>query len=327
MASRFERTVLVTGGTSGLGYECARVIASKHPNYKIIVAARSDNDDTVGQLNQSLSTKNVQFMKLDLSSLVDVRRFAAQWRESQLPHIQSLVFNAALQFPGAAQYSVDGFEKTFAISHLGHALLFGLLRPQLADAARIVIVSSGTHDPALKSGLPDAKYISAERMAHPSEALAQGNGRQHYSNTKLVNIMYGYALHRRLQAINERHGKRWTVNMFDPGLMPGTGLARDAGAVFQFLWKSVLPHLFPILRFFISPNIHTAKESGQSLARLAIGEDVEGKSGVYFEGRPVIKSSEESYDEKKQEDLWQWTTKTLARTEEEKRIFDLSDLI
>lgn len=216
---------------------------------------------------------------------------------------------------------------TFAVGHVGHALLFSLLRPCLANTARIAIVSSGTHDPAQKSGLPDARFISADQLAHPSQKVAQGPGRQHYSNTKMANIMYGYSLHRRLQDINKRHGKSWTVNLFDPGLIPGTGLAREAGGLFKFLWMSILPRIHGVLRLLISPNIHTAKESGESLARLAIGSDLEGTSGVYFEGRKEIKSSKESYDKKKQEELWQWTIHALAKTDEERRIFSLGDLI
>lgn len=329
MARKYERSVLVTGGTSGLGYECALDIARQHPSYKVIIAARSDKDGAAAYMNKALGLgqNHVEFIPLDLANTAKVRSFAAQWQNKQLPPIQSLVFNAALQFPGAAEYSEDGFEKTFAICHVGHALLFALLRPSLADTARIVIVSSGTHDPEQKSGLPDAHFYSAEQLAHPPKELTRGKGRQHYSNSKMANIMYTYALHRRLQAINERHGKHWTVASFDPGLMPGTGLARDAGRVMLFVWMSILPKVLPLLRVTISPNIHTAKESGQSLAHAATSPDLEGTSGVYFEGRKPINSSKETYDEKKQEELWRWTVQTLAENDEEKRTFDLADLL
>jgi hypothetical protein len=63
------------------------------------------------------------------------------------------------------------------------------------------------------------------------------------------------------------------------------------------------------------------------LARLAVGADVEGKSGTYYEGMKEIKSSTASYDEKKQEDLWQWTTNTLAGSEAEKKLFGLQELL
>ncbi|SPO05585.1 related to dehydrogenase/reductase [Cephalotrichum gorgonifer] len=326
MPAKYQRSVLVTGGTNGLGYECALAIARQHPEYIVIVAARSDSGGSVERIQKAIGQTNVQFMPLDLGDMAKVRSFAADWNTKNLPPIQSLVLNAALQFPGKAEYSADGFEKTFAISHVGHALLFSLLRPNLADTARIAIVSSGTHDPAQKSGLPDARFISADQLAHPSPEVAEGPGRQHYTNTKMANVMYGYSLHRRFQAINKRHGKNWTVNSFDPGLMPGTGLARDARGFVRFVWLSILPRILPLLRLLITPNVHTTKDSGESLARLAIGSDLEGTSGVYFEGRKAIKSSKESYDEKKQEELWQWTVDNLAKTGEERRTFSLDDL-
>lgn len=69
-------------------------------------------------------------------------------------------------------------------------------------------------------------------------------------------------------------------------------------------------------------NIHTSQDSGGALARLAADGDVEGVSGVYFEGRKEIKSSVVSYEEEKQEDLWRWTLDKVAANEEEKRSFE-----
>ena len=59
----------------------------------------------------------------------------------------------------------------------------------------------------------------------------------------------------------------------------------------------------PLLRLVMFPNIHSPKESGPKLARAAVGEAVDGVSGKYFEGIEEIKSSTQSYDEAKQEDL------------------------
>lgn len=323
MSSKFQRSVLITGGTSGLGYYCALTIARECPHYQIIIASRSDPKASAEGMNKLLNQENIKFLRLDLSSLSQVRTFAEGWETNQFPPIQSLVFNAALQFPGRVEYTEDGFEKTFAVSHIGHALLFSLLLPHLAETARIVIVSSGTHDPAQKSGLPDAKYTCAEDLAHPCPLSAKENGRQRYASTKLANILYMYALHRRFSSVNEKSGKHWSVTSMDPGLMPGTGLARGASRVEKFLWRRVLPKIIPLLRLLISPNIHTPRESGAALARLAVADDVEGVSGVYYEGLKEIRSSEASYDRAKQEDLWGWTVDTLARDDRERTTFML----
>lgn len=325
MSSKFQRSVLVTGGTIGLGHQCSLAIARDCPNYQVIIASRTDNG-AAEIINKFLSQSNVRFMKLDLSSLANVRSFAVTWKTACLPPIHSLVCNAALQFPSTAEYTKDGFEKTFGINHVGHALLFSLLRPHLADAARIVITGSGTHDPAQKSGMPDAFYTTAEELAHPLAKYTQGNGRQHYTNTKLANVLYMFALHRRFTTINKKSGKHWTVTCMDPGLMPGTGLAREASGIEKFLWYRVLPQVIPLLRWLISHNIHTPRESGEALARLAVGQDVEGVSGRYFEGQKEIRSSKDSLDKAKQEDLWRWTVDAVAR-DEEKVAFYLQDLL
>ena len=154
MSVKFERSVLITGGTTGLGYHCALTIARECPNYQVIIASRSDLNASAQSINQTLNQDNVKFLPLDLSSLANVRAFAEVWKSNHFPPIQSLVLNAALQLPGEIEYTGDGFEKTFAISHIGHALLFSLLQPYLADKARVVITSSGTHDPAQKNRSP-----------------------------------------------------------------------------------------------------------------------------------------------------------------------------
>lgn len=318
--SKSSRTILITGGTSGLGYQCALDIARQRPDDFIIIASRSNLDNAEASINKTLHQTNVSYMTLDLSSLAKVRDFATSYSRQSYPPISALVMNAGLQFPNGVSYTGDGVEKTFAINHVGHALLFYLLRPHLAPNARIVITASGTHDPSQKSGLPDAEYTSAEELAHPTTESAKNNGRQRYATSKLCNVMWTYALHDHIT--KAASGKKWTVTAFDPGFMPGTGLLRDAGAVMHFVFTKVLPHFIWLLQLLLNPNVHSPQESGKALARLAIGKDVEGKSGIYFEGMKQIKSSAESYVVEKQQDLWKWTVKFVAMDEVEVRAFE-----
>jgi NAD(P)-dependent dehydrogenase (short-subunit alcohol dehydrogenase family) len=58
--------------------------------------------------------------------------------------------------------TVDGFETTFAVNHLGHFLLANLLLPDFVEDSRITFVSSGAHDPAEKSGMPEPRYETAK---------------------------------------------------------------------------------------------------------------------------------------------------------------------
>jgi len=166
--------------------------------------------------------------------------------------------------------------------------------------------------------VPDASYTTAEELAHPSK---KNEGRRRYANSKLCNVMWSYALHRHLLKANQA-GKSWTVTAFNPGLMPGTRLARDAPFILSWVFTYVLPHLIPLLRLLVTANTHSPQESGEALARLAISEDVEGVSGKYFEGMKEINSSVESYVVEKQDDLWQWTVKFVAKDREEEREFE-----
>ncbi|KAH7140009.1 hypothetical protein B0J13DRAFT_69541 [Dactylonectria estremocensis] len=310
----WKRSVIVTGGTANLGYHAALTIAKSHPDYLVVLSSRSDKDKAADAINKSLGQDNAVFIPLDLASLANVREYAKQWKTKGYPPIQMLLLNAGLQFPGALTKTMDGIEATFGVNHVGHALLFHLLCPHLADTARIVLTSSGTHDPAMKSGLPDAVYDSAENLAHPPASMTNVPGRQRYASSKLANVLWAYALARRLPH------RTMSVNAFDPGLMPGTGLAREGSGVEKFLWLRVMPCVMPLLRVAVTPNTHSPAESGVALARLAEGEG--GESGMYFEGVKEIPSSKDSYVVEKQDDLWRWTVGYVAESDAERAQFD-----
>ncbi|KAL1601684.1 hypothetical protein SLS60_006599 [Paraconiothyrium brasiliense] len=308
----YKRSVIITGGTINMGYHAALTIARIHPDYLIVLSSRSDPKHAADTINKTLGQRNVIYLPLDLASSSNIRAYAKEWSQKEFPPVQALLLNAALQFPGALTLTDEGIEKTFAITHVGHALLFHLLCPFLGPKARVIITASGVHDPALKTGMPKPIYTSAEELAHPPSEIAKGDGRTHYVNAKLANILWTYALQKRLDESGDERGIR--VNAMDPGLMPGSGLAREYSPFLRWLWNNVLPRITPVLRLaFGTDNIHSVEESGQALARLGVAEDVEDVKGKYHEGKKERKSSVESYDVKKQDDLWDWTVKWAAR--------------
>ncbi|KAH7382923.1 hypothetical protein BKA64DRAFT_172824 [Cadophora sp. MPI-SDFR-AT-0126] len=322
----YTSTIIVTGGTSGLGYNAALTLALQNPDSLIIVASRKDSPTSAPSINKTSGQKNAIFLPLDLGNLSNIRAFASAFSHNNYPPIKALLLNAALQFPEGLHFTDDGIEKTFGITHVGHALLYHLLTPHLADNARVVITSSGTHDPAQKSGLPDAVYTSAEMLAHPTgEWATMKNGLQRYATSKLTNVLWMYALHRHLETSKSSSTKNITVTAMDPGLMPGTSLARDwkiFNYIPNFFWFKIVPLLTPLARILIHPNTHTPKESGAALAKLATDSEFEGVSGKYFEGTREIESSVDSYKVELQEDLWRWTVDHVSEGAEEKRKFD-----
>jgi NAD(P)-dependent dehydrogenase (short-subunit alcohol dehydrogenase family) len=302
----FTHTVLITGGTIGLGYHAALNIAKSYPNYLIILSSRTDRTSAAEKINSITGRKNAIFLPLDLGSVAKVKDFAKTYATKSFPPIIALLLNAGLQFPEAITFTDDGFESTFEVNHLGHAILLHCLSPHFAPGIRVTLTASGTHDPAQNSGMPDAVYTSAAEVARPDPKTATKDGRQRYATSKLLNVLFGYALVRRTTPA------QMTVNCFDPGLMPGTGLAREYGSVMRFVWYNILPRIIPLLRKLMFANIHTAEESGANLAWVALGKETEGKNGLYFEGKKPIPSSVDSYSVENQDDLWNWTVQEVT---------------
>jgi NAD(P)-dependent dehydrogenase (short-subunit alcohol dehydrogenase family) len=307
------QTAIITGGNGGLGYHCARAIAAASPQWHLIIASRDHAKSTEAVLSIIAETRNtgVGAMELDLGSLDSVRRFGADFASLALPPIGAIVCNAGIQVISGITYNDEGYETTFAVNHLGHFLLVNLLLRHLNDRARIVVVSSGTHNPDQFTGMPKPDYRDAISAAKPQLGADPGNaGRRAYTTSKLCNVMFTYELSRRLKA--EGH-ERICVTAFDPGLMPGTGLARDYRPFQKFLWNFVLP----ALRFI--PGVNSTSRSVIDLARLVLDPGLEGVSSKYFVGRRSVPSSKDSYNGRKAAELWE-SSATMVRLKPEETI-------
>ena len=290
------RTAIITGASSGLGYECARALLDS--GWHVAMAVR-DVERGQAAVTRLGAADRCTVMRLELASLASVRAFVAAYGAAGLPPTHALICNAGLQVISDTRLTEDGYELTFGVNHLGHfALVQGMLGA-LARPARILVVSSGTHDPAKRTGMPAPRYTSAEALAHADPgAEAQEPigvlGRRRYTTSKLCNVLFAYELDRRLRESRTDV----TVNVFDPGLLPGSGLARDYTGPQRFAWRFV----FPVMR--VLPGVHSARTSGQNLAALVSDERYANTSGEYFSGLKATSSSDESFDRAKATDLW-----------------------
>lgn len=276
-----DGTVVVTGGSSGLGRECARML-TRVPGTRVVVTSRE-----AGRAEAAAAEVGAHPMALDLGSLASVRRFVVELTAAGLPPLRGLVCNAGVQFTRRV-HTEDGFEATFGINHLGHLALVEGLVDQFHPPARIVFVASATHDPAKPTGMPDPLPDGARALAYPSpngtgEAPAR-EGRRRYSTSKLANVRTAYELAARLR------DRGITVNAFDPGMMPGTGLARDADPTARLLWRTVARALV------VLPGVNTVRASGATLAHLMTAPTLAHVTGAYFVGRKPTGSSVASYD-------------------------------
>lgn len=308
-----RQTAVITGGNTGLGYACtaALLMSREGPPWHVVLACRNKEraQAAVERLAQVAGAPDrVEAMSLDLASLASVRAFAtelaARVRSGAIPPLHGLVCNAGVQSGAKRNFTTDGFEATFGVNHLGHFLLVNMLLPNLVPPARVAVVASGTHDPTKKNGVPAPAWNAPAALSRgelgPAAATdgAFARGQRLYSTSKLANIYFTYALAHHLPA-------GITANAFDPGLMPGTGLTREAPAPIRFIAAHVLPHARPLLRRFLTPNVHTVEESGASLAWLLTDPTLSGTNGKYFEGQKEIRSSVESYDEGRAAELWE----------------------
>ena len=249
-------TIVMTGGTSGLGEVAARRFIQT-PNTRLLLGARRG-----GPLG-------AETLPLDLMRLENVRSFAsAVDRELGPAQINSLVLNAGLLFPNDDTRSVDGFEAAFAVNHLAHYLLLRLLLPRLAQGATVILTTSGTHDPAEKTIIAPPLHADARFLAHPERDPNRDPhpliaGGRTYSSSKLCNVLTARAL----AAHPDTTVRRLTIIAYDPGHTPGTGLVRNENFVINFLWKPLAPALRLMLR-----GSNTPEAAGHALAKLALGQ-------------------------------------------------------
>lgn len=107
-----SRTILITGGTSDLGYYCALEVARQRPDYSVVLVSRTDPKSAATTINKTLAQKNVVFLPLDLSNLSKISTFVQHWESESHPPIQALLLNAGLPFPNDLRYTDDGIEAT-----------------------------------------------------------------------------------------------------------------------------------------------------------------------------------------------------------------------
>jgi NAD(P)-dependent dehydrogenase (short-subunit alcohol dehydrogenase family) len=260
--------IVMTGATSGIGLETAKCLL-RQAGCSLVVAAR--NPDKA----PTILRQRADLQAVDLASLRCVRDFASRLTD-QTP-IDALVLNAGLQCT-TRRVSADGYELTFAVNHLAHYFLIRLLMPHLSQQACIVITSSGTHDPRENTGLPAPRHADVQRLAYPDndpdiDRSAFKAARRAYASSKLCNVMTAREVAKKNAAIRPA----LSICAFDPGLTPGTGLARNYFRPAAFVFEHVLP-----LVARRHPRMSTPAISGRLLAELVNSPDYRALHGDYF---------------------------------------------
>jgi NAD(P)-dependent dehydrogenase (short-subunit alcohol dehydrogenase family) len=145
IADQKGRVVIITGSSSGIGYETARVLANKNATLIIAIRNMEKGDKAAKKIKNQYSDADVTVMELDLANLESVRKFADNFKR-EYSRLDLLINNAGVMMPPYSK-TADGFELQFGTNHLGHFLLTGLLLYLIKNTkdSRIVNVSNTGH--------------------------------------------------------------------------------------------------------------------------------------------------------------------------------------
>ncbi len=248
------RTVVITGGNSGLGRATAVALAGAGAHTVITARSEPRGGQSVSAIREASGSDSVDLVVFDLADLASVRAGASELLD-RYQHIHVLVNNAGLVLTERHE-TADGYEATFGTNHLGPFLLTRLLTDRLIASApaRVVNVASSAHRSA-RRGLDFDDLQSTGRY----------RGMEAYSRSKLANILFTTELARRLT------GTGVTANALHPGTV-ASGFARDgdASGVLAFGVK------------LIKPFILTPEKGARTTVYLASSPEVAEVTGKYF---------------------------------------------
>jgi NAD(P)-dependent dehydrogenase (short-subunit alcohol dehydrogenase family) len=285
VADMTGKTVVITGGNSGIGLETAVALAQE--GAKTVITARdpSRGEAAVAAIRARSGRDDVELVVFDLGSVASTRQGALAILE-RCDRIDVLLNNAGVVLSDRRE-TVDGLEATFAVNHLGPFVLTELLLDRIKDSApaRIVNVASTAHKGARK-GLDFDDLQSTSRYG----------GMQVYSKTKLANIYFTTELARRLD------GTGVTVNCLHPGTVAtGYGRDGDSSGVLAFGLK------------VIKPFILSAEKGARTSIYLASSPDVAGVTGKYFVKCKARNPSAAARDDEAAQRLWKVSEEIVAQ--------------
>ena len=277
------RTVLITGGSGGIGKATAIGLAALGARVAIIGRDLRRAESAAVEIRGATGNPDVDAFSADLSSQAAVRRLAGEVLAAY-PRLDVLVNNVG-GYWATRHVTADGLEHTFAVNHLAAFLLTGLLLDRLKASApaRVVTVSSG----AQSMGSVDWADLQGERAY---------SGQTAYNQSKLASVMFTYELARRLA------GTGATATVLHPGVVSTGFGAEDPSRIFKVL--------VPLWR----PFMKTPQQGAATSIYLASSPEVEGVTGVYFAGGSPRTTNKASYDETAAARLWQVSADLVGLT-------------
>jgi NAD(P)-dependent dehydrogenase (short-subunit alcohol dehydrogenase family) len=283
-----KKTMLLTGGTGGIGLETARVLAGQ--GHTLIITGRSPakGEAVARTLREQTQNGQVSFLPLEVTSLASVRELARQVY-GRTDRLDVLLNNAAV-LEKSHRFTAEGFETDLAACHLSNVLLTRLLLPLLENAPgpRVVNVSTSGHRFVRQVRLEDFNY-----QKPPYVGLVA------YAHAKTLNLLYLY---------------HWAKELPRVGF-----IAADPGSALTGMTTSMQAKDFPLLMRLLFPvfklvggGFGSPGKAALSSVMAATGGELTGRSGIYLSPKgKVVKSSPLSYRQSLQEAVWRNTNTLL----------------
>ncbi|XP_061460935.1 dehydrogenase/reductase SDR family member 13 [Rhineura floridana] len=275
------KTVLITGGNTGIGQATALDLARRGARVILACRDRARAEAAVYDIRRESGNNEVLFMSLDLASFKSVRGFAEAFLKSE-PRLDILINNAGLWAGGRSE---DGLNLAFQVNHLSHFLLTHLLLGRLKHCApsRVVVVASSAH----RSGKIDFQNIHKPVDGHLQAFHS-------YCNSKLANILYVQELASRLE------GTDVTCYALHPGVVNT--------AFFRYLPVWLKPLFLPFSWLLFRDET----DGAQTSIYCATQEGIEMYSGRYFADCWPLEPKPHARDAAVAQKLWEASEKMVG---------------
>ena len=268
------RTCLITGATDGIGKEAAIELAKKGCNLILIGRNKKKGEKVVKQIRKVAdSYVDIDYFTADLMLMKEVSRVSDEVSR-KYPKIDVLLNNVGAYFAFRG-LTKEGFERTFALNHLGYFLMTKKLLPlvEKSNYKRIVNVSSSAH-----YGIDfEFDNLNGEKKY---------SGFDVYKKSKLANVMFTYELAKRVK------DKGITANCLHPGFV-----STNFGKNNNFLWRNVIR----VAMWLTAINV---KDGAKTSIHLACSDEVKDITGRFFANCEVKRGSSKAKNEEHNQRLW-----------------------
>ncbi|KAH1254971.1 Short-chain dehydrogenase TIC 32, chloroplastic [Glycine max] len=307
-------TALITGASSGIGAETARVLAKR--GVRVVIAARDLKKATEVKKNIQKETPKAEviLLEIDLGSFGSVQRFCSEFLALELP--LNILINNAGMFSQNLEFSEDKIEMTFATNYLGHFLLTEILIDKMIETAEKTCIQGRIINLGEKRWFSFQRHTQWKKvqllcslqtynnsdclwilMVFLSDNYRRYNGTRAYAQSKLANILHAKEIAKQLKARNARV----TINAVHPGIVK-TGIIRAHKGL-------ITDSLF----FIASKLLKTTSQGASTTCYVALSPKTEGISGKYFADCNECKCSSLANDESEAQKLWNNTHALLHK--------------